>query len=241
MGINARCLEKIIESIRGVPDARLGSIVQLGRQSLIDPQACMNMLLAKGFTPKIGAGLNGPVFTDVELFRSLGFSCVNSIDISMHDCCDIQHDMNKPLTRFMKKDFDVVFNGGTLEHIYDVPQALSNISGLLSVGGFVIHGAAPCNNYVDHGFYQFSPTFFHDYYTENKWNILELSIFQSGQNPSDIWTILEYDPNRFSRRESMNVFDAFLPVGCWVVAQKTKESTHSKPPNQGKYKRAFGI
>lgn len=52
--------------------------------------------------------------------------------------------------------FDCVFDGGTIEHVFDVPQAFANVSRMLRVGGvFLMVDAA--NNQLGHGMYQFSP------------------------------------------------------------------------------------
>ena len=59
--------------------------------------------------------------------------------------------------------FDAVFNGGTLEHVFHVPNALTSITRMLRPGGVVVH-VVPCNGWVNHGFYQISPTLMFDYY-----------------------------------------------------------------------------
>ena len=56
--------------------------------------------------------------------------------------------------------YDLVYDGGTIEHIFDVKQALQNIMSLPRIGGrVIIHTMA--NNYFGHGFYQFSPELFY--------------------------------------------------------------------------------
>jgi hypothetical protein len=52
--------------------------------------------------------------------------------------------------------FDCVFDGGTIEHIFNVPVALDNAIRMLAVGGLFlsVNGA---NNFLGHGLYQFSP------------------------------------------------------------------------------------
>ena len=62
--------------------------------------------------------------------------------------------MNYPLDKFC--EYDTIIDGGSLEHIYNVPQALKNISELCSDGGQILH-MLPANNECGHGFYQFSP------------------------------------------------------------------------------------
>jgi SAM-dependent methyltransferase len=52
--------------------------------------------------------------------------------------------------------FDVIYDGGTCEHIFDLPTAYRNLNKMLKPGGVLI-GHSPCNNWVNHAFYQISP------------------------------------------------------------------------------------
>ena len=56
----------------------------------------------------------------------------------------------------MRGQYSVVFDGGTLEHVFHFPQALQNCIEMLRVGGTFIQ-CTPANNFTGHGFYQFSP------------------------------------------------------------------------------------
>lgn len=58
---------------------------------------------------------------------------------------DIQSDLS-----FMEQQWDVVFNLGTLEHVWDVHLAYSNALKLVKVGGYFI-GHAPVEGYANHG------------------------------------------------------------------------------------------
>lgn len=74
-------------------------------------------------------------------------------------------DLNVPLPETLIGTFSVVFDGGTMEHCFNIPQAVSNILSLAKVDGYIIHGNPL--NLVNHGFYCCSPTFYHDFYTQN--------------------------------------------------------------------------
>jgi hypothetical protein len=52
-----------------------------------------------------------------------------------------------------------VWDGGTLEHIFNYPAALKNCMEMVKPGGHLIL-ETPGNNYFGHGFYQFSPELF---------------------------------------------------------------------------------
>jgi hypothetical protein len=105
------------------------------------------------------AGINA-----VEFYRELGFANVETLDSSDYEGAQHIFDLNSEcLPVGLAGRFDVVFNGGTLEHVFHVPNALASMTAMLKCNGIVAH-LAPTNGWVDHGFYQISPTLLHDYY-----------------------------------------------------------------------------
>lgn len=96
-----------------------------------------------------------------QLLRDfLGASAVVALDVSDHEGATLLHDMNTPFGEDLHEAFDVVIDGGTLEHVFNTPVALANCMNAVRVGGslFVITVA---NNHMGHGFYQFSPELFY--------------------------------------------------------------------------------
>ena len=74
------------------------------------------------------------------LFRRLGFTEFESIDISAYEGCTLQLDLNSStVPELIKDEFDFVYNGGTLEHVFHLPNALGNVFDMLKVGGAVVH------------------------------------------------------------------------------------------------------
>jgi hypothetical protein len=100
------------------------------------------------------------------LFRLLGADAVHVMDISSFEGAGILHDLNLPVDAQYEGKFDVVFDSGTLEHIFDLPAALTSISRMIPVSGHVIL-MNPCSNAVDHGFYSISPTLYFDFFRIN--------------------------------------------------------------------------
>ena len=74
-------------------------------------------------------------------------------------------DLNQPLASDLVGAFDIVLDAGTMEHCFNVGQAIRNILDMAKVGGFVLH-LNPMTM-VNHGFFNFSPTFYHDFYGQN--------------------------------------------------------------------------
>ena len=94
------------------------------------------------------------------VFMQLGAQVVDSVDASDYEGATIVADMNRPVPTELHETYDLVFDGGTLEHVFNVRQAFCNAMSLPRVGGsLIIHTMA--NNWFGHGFYQFSPEFFY--------------------------------------------------------------------------------
>lgn len=105
----------------------------------------------------------------------LGAEVCHSLDVSDYQQSEIICNLNFPLPNELCSQYDVIVDAGTLEHLSNLSTALSNLFSLLKDGGIYYFGA-PCNNWVDHGFFQFSPTFFIDMCIDNP--NLELSDLQ---------------------------------------------------------------
>ena len=89
-------------------------------------------------------------------FKKVGFSSVDSIDVSDFENASIVQDLAGKLPRKLERKFDVIYDGGTCEHIFDLPTAYRNIHKMLKPGGTLI-GHSPCNNWINHSFYQINP------------------------------------------------------------------------------------
>ena len=60
---------------------------------------------------------------------------VDSFDVSNYENATIIHDMNKPIPDEHKNKYSVVFDGGTLEHVFNYPVALLNAMNMTQKGG----------------------------------------------------------------------------------------------------------
>ncbi len=86
----------------------------------------------------------------------LGVNRLDIIDYSPYEGATIVHDMNQPIPDNMKDCFDLVLEGGSLEHIFAFPVAMGNLMQMVKTGGTMFL-TTPANNLCGHGFYQFSP------------------------------------------------------------------------------------
>ena len=90
------------------------------------------------------------------LMRKLGFGEMEAMDFSDYEGATILHDLNKPVPEALENQFDFIFDGGTIEHVFNVPMALENVFRMLKPGGRFV-SANGMNGFNGHGLYQFSP------------------------------------------------------------------------------------
>lgn len=105
------------------------------------------------------------VYADGFLHEALGAERVDSMDASPYEGATIVHDLNQPVGPEFHAAYDAVIDGGSLEHIFNVPVALANLMRMAKVGGRV-YSLWPANNMCGHGFFQFSPEFAYRVFNE---------------------------------------------------------------------------
>lgn len=99
-------------------------------------------------------------YCESTLKALLGSCTIDSIDANEYENCTIIHNMNYGIPDVLDGAFDIVIDGGSLEHIFNVPVAVANMVNMTKDGG-LIYLANPSNNLCGHGFYQFSPEFYY--------------------------------------------------------------------------------
>ena len=150
-------------------------------------------------------------------FELLGATEVVSIDASSYEGASLIHDLNDPIPDSWKGRFSAVVDGGSLEHVFDFPRALRNAIELLAVGGHFL-SIAPANNFMGHGFYQFSPELYFRVFVPANGFRLCVMLIQSCSSRSRWYRVL--DPE--SVRGRVELQDA-LPTLIYVLAQKVDE------------------
>ena len=174
----------------------------------------------------------------LSLFRALGFSHVDALDYSNFEGASIEYDLNSPMPPSeLLGQYDMIIDHGTLEHVFNIPNALHNIFQMLKVGGRVIH-SSPSSNFVDHGFYMFSPTLFYDYYTANRYTINSILFIQSSKNQlTEPCFYTDYTPGCLDSVSYGGLSSDIYGTIC--IATKTSESTGHVVPQQGLYKNSI--
>jgi SAM-dependent methyltransferase len=167
-------------------------------------------------------------------FHAIGAKKLSFLDFSDYEQANIVHDLNLPIPEELKERFDVVVDGGTLEHVFNYPQALSNAMQLVKVGGHLILDQ-PVNSCSGHGFYQICPeVFFRALTKENGFDLLRLVVCEDF--PDSQWYEV-IDPMEAGARVTLATQQ---PVHALVLAKKV-DSFHGfgSWPAQADYQRSW--
>jgi len=217
------------------------SLLQLGRQhtSLRFKDAIKLMKKAKVPIPKVTVELSfNPnlkekgYISDQTFFALLGFKKIHSVDVSDYESSTFVHDLNLPLPKQWSAVYDVIIDGGTSEHVFSLPQVLSNIHKMLKANGQIIH-LNPSTNHVDHGFYMFSPSLFYNYYKENGYQVLTSYFFKYRSSCRGKWKVYDYQPGMLDDL-SFGGFGKGM-WGIFLVARKNAHATYDRIPQQAEY------
>ncbi len=155
----------------------IGRVLTIGRQEV---HLSEKQLAEIGVAPQH----RGQKYCENLLIERFGASEVESLDNSAYEQATLIADLNKPIDQACEA-FDTIFDGGALEHVYDIREAFLNVSRLCKPGGQIIH-VLPANNFCGHGFWQFSPEVFFSLYSKKN-GYSEVEIFLADLTKLDVW------------------------------------------------------
>jgi hypothetical protein len=139
---------------------------------------------------------------------------VHSIDKSDFEGASIRHDMNEPVPDALRERFTAVIDGGTLEHVFNVPVAFRNCMEMLDRGGRFISFTVT-NGASGHGFYQFSPEFFFRVFSvANGFRVRRLLLQETGGRWYEV-----FDPAETGRRAE---FPSALYTSLFLSAERSE-------------------
>jgi len=160
-----------------------------------------------------------------SVFRALDIE-TDYLDIRASRGIETEVDLNAPLDATFAARYDIVYDGGTMEHCFNVGQVMRNILAMAKLDGHILH-VNPANMY-NHGFFGFSPTFYHDWYVQGGHEILTGIFAMHGDVLDSRMAIL--DPTGAIRA---------LPERSVIVAAAQKRNDEVRQwPTQTKYLKA---
>lgn len=183
MGIDVWSLNFLM----GLRDRPFGETLLLGRQGIHIPAELCEMarkvIAEHDPTVTLDQLGNGTGYAE-GLFKRLGSSSVTSLDYTDYEGAEILHDLNLAVTDNLRDRFDTVFDGGTLEHVYNFPVAVENIRAMTKIGGRVIM-ITPANNWLGHGLYQFSPELLYRVFSSDSgFQVEKMELVEFGSYPA---------------------------------------------------------
>lgn len=217
MGLNVASI-KYLMLMKEKFSINFNRFAMLGRQELIISDSDLDRLCSViGFTDNIETLKGKDGFSENILARLFRCDKIDSIDYSDYEGATVCLDLNEPISPEHDECYDLVLDGGTLEHIFNYPVALQNAMRMCSVGGYLIL-MTPSNNYNGHGFYQFSPDLFKDVLGNNGFEIKDISYIEEyGEAVYVSYRVGGIDEKRINKRKA----------SLYVCAQK-KENTPIK-------------
>lgn len=88
--------------------------------------------------------------------------------------CDLNYAWASMGENGTQQRYDIVLDVGTVEHCFNIAQAMFNMAAVVNEGGVIIH-ENPANQ-MNHGFYNLNPTFFADFYSANGFELIQCSL-----------------------------------------------------------------
>jgi hypothetical protein len=162
MGLDLTALRFLIDARSA--GASFERTITLGRQTLfMEPDALT--ALGTGLGRRLTAADSMALVAEEDRFcepvlRLLGAAEIRALDVSAYQGATLIHDLNEPIPAPLHQSCSALVDSGTLEHVFNFPQAVKNCMEMVQVGGHFI-AMSPANNFMGHGFYQFSPELFY--------------------------------------------------------------------------------
>lgn len=138
-------------------------------------------------------------------------------------------DLNTSIS--LGRQFQLVLNLGTAEHVFNVAQVFKTIHDHTVPSGVMVHGL-PFSGWVDHGFFNFNPTFYWDLAAANDYNVM--IVVYTELNPLKLIQLHE--------RESIIEMVTQDQIGknslIYAVLRKAEQESDFRIPFQGYYANA---
>lgn len=170
-----------------------------------------------------------------HFLRLLGAERVDSFDASPYENAAYVHDMNLPIRDEFKGRYTAVLDGGSLEHVFNYPTSIKNCMEMTAIGGHFI-AITPTNNFMGHGFYQFSPELFFSVFTEeNGFDTPRVILFED--RPDAAWREVP-NPKALGRRVTLC---NETPTYLFVMSRRVRTAdVFATTPQQSDYVAAWG-
>lgn len=231
MGLNISSI-KYLQLMKEKFQVDFSNMAMLGRQDLVvsdsELQKFCNLIGYKDSveTVKEKDGFSENMFT--HLFHSRR---IDSFDYCDYEGATVSLDLNEAIPDTYIEQYDIVLDGGTLEHIFNYPIALKNAMCMCKKGGYLVL-MTPSNNYNGHGFYQFSPDLFWDVLSNNGFDVCDTSYIEECGNEIYVpYRVNEINESRLNTK---------IRAGLYVCAKKNGQTPDKLISQQSKWEIRWG-
>ena len=183
----------------------------------------------------------GNVTTTKGFYNALGFTEYVALDVNK-ERDGIVADLNEPLAAYdllAGKQFDLVTNNGTGEHLFNQGQVFAHAHRFCKVGGVMLHILPTGGGWTNHGFYCYEPIIFRDIVAANdyswvKFALTDRAVANVKELPVDPkgWPFKEKRPTEL--RTVLRSYGEGMPIYL-VAAFRRTSALPFATPMQGKY------
>ena len=229
MSISTHDIDQMLSDFNSRGEKPRGRILALSRYAIVGNAQHFNDIFTKhGWNNRLD--YDGLRLSDEQLFSALGFEVFEAMDCSDYEGADLVYDFNDPdvPVRYNEK-YDYILDAGTLEHIFNLPNALKAVFQMLKSGGTFFFNQ-PVFIGHNHGLYGLSPCLFHEYFRVNRWRINSFRLFFSKTSNG---------PYNYINMSEQSIRSGEINEGpycvMWGSATKTTKTTHTAVPQQPFY------
>lgn len=236
MGLNFNSLKFLL--LAREQGVRFGNVLMIGRQSLTVTAGEIRALMRLSLSEETRTALHrlhlGPDAYAEQFFLLCGATTAGSMDKTAYEGATVLHDLNLPIPDALVNTFDLIVDGGSLEHVFNISMAVRNCMKMLKVGGHYVCNTAT-NNYSGHGFYQLSPEFFFAAFAPaNGFHVLEAYLYE--ETGANRWYRLSQPADAVRRMTFQNC----VPAHLLILAKKSADTAVFEPfPQQRMYNAAW--
>lgn len=135
---------------------------------------------------------------------------------------EVELDLSQPLPAFLEKQFDVVFNHTTLEHVFDINTAMYNLCALSRDLVIIVvpvaqaqHGSESWQDY-----WRFTPTCLREYFQREGMLVLHEAVNRHRNSGIYLFTVATYFPEKWKQHfpEKKPLMDAACQVGGGMLS-----------------------
>ena len=173
-----------------------------------------------------------------SLFSDLEYHC---LDVSDYEDANIVFNICNPdLPAELENNFDFIFDGSTLDNVFDPAAALRNLARMTTSPGRLIHLNHVSRRHTE--YVAFALSWFHDYYSINEFDDCQVYLAQWDEDQfKSRWDLYHYNPLR-EQDGVVKLFGQDSYYYPWrrahavVIADKGNHSTWTHCPVQYQYR-----